>query len=55
MKGIRWILAADGFHLLNCKDQGEIVGQGTGDVKSHLDVLKEAGIKIFISGMSAKA
>jgi uncharacterized protein len=48
-------LAADGVHLLNCKDQGEIVGQGTGDVKLHLDVLKEAETKIFVSGMSAKA
>ena len=48
-------LAADGVHLLNCKDQGEIVGQGTGDVKLHLDVLKEAETKIFVFGMSAKA
>ena len=48
-------LAADGVHLLNCKEEGEIVGQGTGDLKSHLDVLKEANTKIFVSGMSAKA
>ena len=34
-------LAADGVHLLNVKKEGEVVRQGTGDLKSHLDVLKE--------------
>ena len=34
-------LAADGVHLLNVKKEGEVVGQGTGDLKSHLDVLKK--------------
>ena len=47
--------AADGVHLLNCKNEGEIVGQGTGDLKTHLDALKENNIKLFVSGMSAKA
>ena len=32
-------LAADGTHLLNIKSEGEIVGQGTGDLKTHLDAL----------------
>jgi uncharacterized protein len=32
-----------------------LAGGGTGDVKLHLDVLKEAETKIFVSGMSAKA
>ena len=48
-------LAADGVHLLNCKNKDEIVGQGTGDLYDHLVSLKEANTKIFVSGMSAKA
>ena len=48
-------LAADGVHLLNVKKEGEVVGLGTGDLKSHLDVLKENKVKIYVSGMSAKA
>ena len=48
-------LAADGVHLLNIKKEGEVVGQGTGDLKSHLDVLKENNVKLYVSGMSAKA
>ena len=52
---VELFLAADGVHLLNCKKEGEIVGQGTGDVKVHLDVLKEGNVKIFVSGMSSKA
>ena len=48
-------LAADGTHLLNIKSEGEIVGQGTGDLKIHLDEIKENNIKLFVSGMSAKA
>ena len=52
---VELFLAADGVHLLNCKNEGEIVGQGTGDVKVHLDVLKESNVKMFVSGMSSKA
>tara|TARA_B100000524_G_scaffold251029_1_gene135212 strand:+ start:73 stop:435 length:363 start_codon:yes stop_codon:yes gene_type:complete len=48
-------LAADGTHLLNVKSEGEVVGQGTGDLKVHLDGLKENNIKLYVSGMSAKA
>ena len=48
-------LAADGVHLLSIKKEGEVVGQGTGDLKSHLDFLKENKIKLYVSGMSAKA
>ena len=48
-------LGADGTHLLNTKSEGEVVGQGTGDLKTHLDNLKENNIKLFVSGMSAKA
>ena len=48
-------LGADGVHLLNVKSEGEVVGQGTGDLKNHLDALKENKIKLYVSGMSAKA
>ena len=48
-------LGADGVHLLNIKKQGEVVGQGTGDLKDHLDNLKEKNVKLYVSGMSAKA
>ena len=48
-------LAADGTHLLNIKSEGEVVGQGTGDLKNHLDELKKNKIKLYVSGMSAKA
>ena len=52
---VELFLAADGVHLLNCKNAGEIVGQGTGDVKVHLDILRENDVRIFVSGMSSKA
>ena len=48
-------LGADGTHLLNTKNEGEVVGQGTGDLKIHLDELKQNNIKLYVSGMSAKA
>ena len=35
--------------------EGEVVGQGTGDLKNHLDELKQNDIKLYVSGMSAKA
>ena len=39
-------LAADGTHLLNVKSEGEVVGQGTGDLKTHLDALKANKLKL---------
>ena len=52
---VKVFFAADGVHLMNCKEKGEIVGQGTGDVKEHLNHLKETNTRIYVSGMSAKA
>ena len=52
---VNLFLAADGTHLLNVKSEGEVVGQGTGDLKTHLDALKANNIKLYVSGMSAKA
>jgi predicted peroxiredoxin len=48
-------LTTDGTHLLNIKSEAQVVGQGIGDLKSHLDELKQIGIKLYVSGMSAKA
>ena len=48
-------LAADGVHLLNVKKEGEVVVQGTGDLKNHLDVFKKNNIKLYVSGMSANS
>ena len=52
---VNLFLAADGTHLLNIKNEGEVVGQGTGDLKTHLDTLKENNVRMYVSGMSAKA
>ena len=48
-------LTTDGTHLLNIKSEAQVVGQGIGDLKSHLDEFKQNGIKLYVSGMSAKA
>ena len=34
-------LAADGTHLLNIKNAGQVLGQRTGDLKNHLEELKK--------------
>ena len=48
-------LAGDGVEILDCKNAGEIVGQGTGDVYEHLQNLKKSNVTIYVSGMSAKS
>ena len=48
-------LAGDGVQILDCKKAGEIVGQGTGDLYEHLQILKNSKITIYVSGMSAKS
>ena len=48
-------LAGEGVHILNCKESGEIVGQGTGDLYEHLRNLKSSKVTIYVSGMSAKS
>ena len=52
---VKIFLAADGVHLLSIKNEGEIVGEGTGDLKKHLDQLRNNNSEFFVSGMSAKA
>ena len=46
--------AADGVHALNSRE-GEVVGEGTGDASLHLKTLNDANVKMFVSGLSAKA
>ena len=48
-------LAGDAVHILNCKKPGEIVGQGTGDLYEHLQILKNSKVTIYVSGKSAKS
>ena len=48
-------LAGDGVNVLSCKNAGEIVGQGTGDLSDHLENLKNSKVSIFVSGLSAKS
>ena len=54
-RSVKLCLAADAVHVLNCRAEGEIVGQGTGDANLHLQALSAAGVQIMVSGMSAKA
>ena len=49
----RTILACDDINV--SIKEGEVVGQGTGDLKNHLDFIKENNIILYVSGMSAKA
>ena len=55
VKGIAEITFKETTHDFGTIKEGEVVGQGTGDLKSHLDVLKENNVKLYVSGMSAKA
>ena len=48
-------LAGDGVNLLSCKKDGEVVGQGTGDLYDHLENLKNSKVSIYVSGLSAKS
>ena len=41
---VNLFLAADGTYLLNVKNEGEVVGQRIGDLKIHLDELRENNI-----------
>ena len=42
-------LVADGVHLLNCSETGKVVGEGTGDLKEHLDFLQSANTTLWVS------
>ena len=40
--------------FIKIRKEGEVFRQVTGDLKNHLDVLKENNIKFYVSDMSAK-
>tara|TARA_S200000501_G_C20355340_1_gene539466 strand:+ start:112 stop:561 length:450 start_codon:yes stop_codon:yes gene_type:complete len=46
--------AADGVHLLNCSERGQVVGEGTGDAFDYMQNLKASNTKLFVSRMSAE-
>ena len=48
-------LAGDGVQLLRDATADAIQGVGTGSAREHLDALSDAGVKVYASGMSAKA
>jgi predicted peroxiredoxin len=52
---VRLFLAGDGVHLADDATAATVNGLGTGAAAEHLDALREAGIPIFLSKMSAQA
>ena len=48
-------LEGNGINILNCKNAGEIVGKGTGDLYELLENLKNSNVTIYVSEMSAKS
>ena len=52
---VKVFFAGDGVENMTCSKRGEFVGIGTGDIKVHLDYLKDSGAEIYISRLSAEA
>lgn len=52
---VQVFLAGDGVHLADADKAAQTNGLGTGAVAEHLAVLKEAGMTVYLSGMSSKA
>ncbi len=52
---VKVFFAGDGVENMTCSKRGEFVGIGTGDIKDHLDYLKDSGAEIYISRLSAEA
>jgi predicted peroxiredoxin len=52
---VRVFLAGDAVHLANAEKAAATTGLGTGEAKEHLAALREAGVTVFLSGMSSKA
>jgi predicted peroxiredoxin len=52
---VQVFLAGDAVHLANEESAAATNGLGTGAVAEHLAALKEAGLTVFLSGMSSKA
>jgi predicted peroxiredoxin len=52
---VQVFLAGDGVHLANPETAEATSGLGTGSVAEHLADLRNAGLTVFLSGMSSKA
>jgi uncharacterized protein len=52
---VQVFLAGDGVHLADAAKAAETNGLGTGAVAEHLAALKDAGMTVYLSGMSSKA
>lgn len=52
---VRVFLAGDAVHFARAETAGAAAGVGTGSVAEHLDALAQAGVPLFLSGMSSKA
>jgi uncharacterized protein len=52
---VQVFLAGDAVHLANEEKAAETNGLGTGAVTEHLAALQDAGLTVFLSGMSSKA
>ena len=52
---VQVFLAGDGVHLANAETADATSGLGTGSVGEHLAALRNAGLTVFLSGMSSKA
>lgn len=52
---VRVFLAGDAVALARSATAAEAQGVGTGSVAEHLAALREAGVEIYLSGLSSKA
>ncbi len=52
---VQVFLAGDGVHLASSETAEATNGLGTGSVAEHLAALQNAGLTVFLSGMSSKA
>lgn len=52
---VQVFLAGDGVQLAREETAAAANGIGTGSVAEHLSALKEAGLTVYLSGMSSKA
>jgi uncharacterized protein len=52
---VQVFLAGDAVQLVRAETASAAAGIGTGSVSEHLDALAQAGVPLFLSGMSSKA
>ena len=52
---VQVFLAGDAVHLVRPETAAAVHGVGTGSAAEHLAALREAGVPLFLSGMSSNA